>query len=144
MLDYEYINVLAEILLDETCSEKERKLRFELVKKIQGRAQYYLERGFLPQVVEAFFSEKMEGISKVFTQKDAEDVTIREFCTVSSFPKSRVTCANSWNRLERSIQSSGWTIHTTIGIKYRRLFPAINADILWQAYMRNIRMTSWM
>ena len=29
-------------------------------------------------------------------------------------------------------------------IKYRRLFPAINADILWQAYMRNIRMTSWM
>ena len=30
MLDYEYINVLAEILLDETCSEKERKLRFEL------------------------------------------------------------------------------------------------------------------
>lgn len=56
MLDYEYINVLAEILLDETCSEKERKLRFELVKKIQGRAQYYLERGFLPQVVEAFFA----------------------------------------------------------------------------------------
>lgn len=41
MLDYEYINVLAEILLDETCSEKERKLRFEFVKKIQGRAQYY-------------------------------------------------------------------------------------------------------
>ena len=72
MLDYEYINVLAEILLDETCSEKERKLRFELVKKIQGRAQYYLERGFLSQVVEAFFAEKMEGISKVFTQKDAE------------------------------------------------------------------------
>lgn len=58
--------------------------------------------------------------------------------------KSRVTCANSWNRLERSIQSSGWTIHTTIGIKYRRLFPAINADILWQGYMRNIRMISWM
>lgn len=58
MLDYEYINVLADILLDETCSEKERKLRFELVKKIQGRAQYYLERGFLPQVVEAFFAEK--------------------------------------------------------------------------------------
>lgn len=58
MLDYEYINVLAEILLDETCSEKERKLRFELVKKIQGRAQYYLERGFLPQVVEAFFFRK--------------------------------------------------------------------------------------
>lgn len=26
MLDYEYINVLADILLDETCSEKERKL----------------------------------------------------------------------------------------------------------------------
>ena len=58
MLDYEYINVLADILLDETCSEKERKLRFELVKKIQGRAQYYLERGFLPQVVEAFFCGK--------------------------------------------------------------------------------------
>ena len=35
MLDYEYINVLAEILLDETCSEKVRKLRFEIVKKIQ-------------------------------------------------------------------------------------------------------------
>lgn len=58
MLDYEYINVLAEILLDETCSEKERKLRFELVKKIQGRAQYYLERGFLPQVVGGFFFGK--------------------------------------------------------------------------------------
>ena len=75
MLDYEYINVLADILLDETCSEKERKLRFELVKKIQGRAQYYLERGFLPQVVEAFFAEKMEGISKVFTQKDAHSAS---------------------------------------------------------------------
>lgn len=89
-------------------------------------------------------SQIQKQANTAFTQKDAEDVTIREFCTVSSFPKSRVTCANSWNRLERSIQSSGWTIHTTIGIKYRRLFPAINADILWQAYMRNIRMTSWM
>ena len=29
-------------------------------------------------------------------------------------------------------------------IRLGRLFPAINADILWQAYMRNIRMTSWM
>lgn len=51
MLDYEYINVLADILLDETCSEKERKLRFELVKKIQGRAQYYFvmaAQSFLP------------------------------------------------------------------------------------------------
>ncbi|WP_278308707.1 hypothetical protein [Mediterraneibacter massiliensis] len=33
MLDYEYINALADILLDETCGEKERKLRFELAKK---------------------------------------------------------------------------------------------------------------
>lgn len=89
-------------------------------------------------------SQIKKQVNTAFMQKDAEGVTIREFCTVSSFPKSRVTCANSWNRLERSIQSSGWTIHTTIGIKYRRLFPAINADILWQAYMRNIRMTSWM
>ena len=28
--------------------------------------------------------------------------------------------------------------------KVQAAFPAINADILWQAYMRNIRMTSWM
>lgn len=69
MLDYEYINVLADILLDETCSEKERKLRFELVKKIQGRAQYYLERGFLPQVVEAFFAEKWKVYQKCLRKK---------------------------------------------------------------------------
>ena len=54
---------------DTLTKEMEEQL---FVKKIQGRAQYYLERGFLPQVVEAFFAEKMEGISKVFTQKDAE------------------------------------------------------------------------
>lgn len=69
MLDYEYINVLAEILLDETCSEKERKLRFELVKKIQGRVQYYLERGFLPQVVEAFLRKKWKVYQKCLRKK---------------------------------------------------------------------------
>ena len=87
-------------------------------------------------------TDRKPNISQI--QKTGEHCIYAKRCGGCDYQGILYSQQLSWNRLERSIQSSGWTIHTTIGIKYRRLFPAINADILWQAYMRNIRMTSWM
>jgi len=55
MLDFEYAKALAEVVLDTTCSEKEREVRLECLTQIFGRANAYLKKGFLPDVVEAFF-----------------------------------------------------------------------------------------
>lgn len=68
MLDFEYAKALAEVVLDTTCSEKEREVRLECSTQIFGRANAYLKKGFLPDVVEAFFCAKNErfatGIDK--------------------------------------------------------------------------------
>lgn len=57
MLDFEYAKALAEVVLDTTCSEKEREVRLECSTQIFGRANAYLKKGFLPDVVEAFLCE---------------------------------------------------------------------------------------
>ena len=66
MLDFEYAKALAEVVLDTTCSEKEREVRLECLTQIFGRANAYLKKGFLPDVVEAFFVRKRfaTGIDK--------------------------------------------------------------------------------
>lgn len=58
MLDYEYINALADILLDETCSEKERKLRFELVKKNTRKSAILFRKGLHTTSGRGFFCGK--------------------------------------------------------------------------------------
>lgn len=73
MLNFEYAKVLAEVVLDTTCSEKERELRLECLTKTFGRAKAYLKKGFLPDVVEAFFVRKMNGLPLVSTKQDTQD-----------------------------------------------------------------------
>ena len=60
-------------MLDTTCSEKEREVRLECLTQIFGRANAYLKKGFLPDVVEAFFVRKMEGLPLVSTKQDMQD-----------------------------------------------------------------------
>ena len=50
MLDFEYAKALAEVVLDTTCSKKEREVRLECLTQIFGRANAYLKKGFLPDV----------------------------------------------------------------------------------------------
>lgn len=73
MLDFEYAKALAEVVLDTTCSKKEREVRLECLTQIFGRANAYLKKGFLPDVVEAFFVRKMEGLPLVSTKQDMQD-----------------------------------------------------------------------
>ena len=73
MLDFEYAKALAEVVLDTTCSEKEREVRLECLTQIFGRANAYLKKGFLPDVVEAFFVRKMKGLPLVSTKQDMQD-----------------------------------------------------------------------
>lgn len=47
MLDFEYAKALAEVVLDTTCSKKEREVRLECLTQIFGRANAYLKKGFL-------------------------------------------------------------------------------------------------
>lgn len=54
MLDFEYAKALTEVVLDTTCSEKEREVRLECLTKIFGRANAYLKKGFLPDVTKHF------------------------------------------------------------------------------------------
>ena len=46
MLDFEYAKALAEVVLDTTCSKKEREVRLECLTQIFGRANAYLKKGF--------------------------------------------------------------------------------------------------
>ena len=69
MLDFEYAKALEEVVLDTTCSEKEREVRLECSTQIFGRANAYLKKGFLPDVVEAFFVRKMKGLPLVSTKQ---------------------------------------------------------------------------
>ena len=73
MLDFEYAKALVEVVLDTTCSEKEREVRLECLTQIFGRANAYLKKGFLPDVVEAFFVRKMKGLPLVSTKQDMQD-----------------------------------------------------------------------
>ena len=73
MLDFEYAKALAEVVLDTTCSEKEREVRLECLTQIFGRANAYLKKGFLPDVVEAFFVRKMKGLPLVSAKQDMQD-----------------------------------------------------------------------
>ena len=77
MLDFEYAKALAEVVLDTTCSEKEREVRLECLTQIFVRANAYLKKGFLPDVVEAFFVRKMEGLPLVSTKQDLQLVIFR-------------------------------------------------------------------
>ena len=90
MLDFEYAKALAEVVLDTTCSEKEREVRLECLTQIFGRANAYLKKGFLPDVVEAFFVRKMEGLPLVSTKQDFLKVITPHYFggkfTVSSIP----------------------------------------------------------
>ena len=45
MLDFEYAKALAEVVLDTTCSEKEREVRLECLTQIFVRANAYLKKG---------------------------------------------------------------------------------------------------
>ena len=73
MLDFEYAKALVEVVLDATSDESEKELRLDCLIQIFGRANTYLKKGFLPDVVEAFFVRKMEGLPLVSTKQDMQD-----------------------------------------------------------------------
>ena len=58
MLDFEYAKALVEVVLDATSDESAKELRLDCLIQIFGRANTYLKKGFLPDVVEAFLYEK--------------------------------------------------------------------------------------
>lgn len=68
MLDFEYAKALAEVVLDTTCSEKEREVRLECLTQIFGRANAYLKKRLLTRCGRGFFCAKNErfatGIDK--------------------------------------------------------------------------------
>lgn len=73
MLDFEYAKALAEVVLDSTSSENERELRLGCLIQIYGRANTYLKKGFLPNVVEAFFMQKLKSLPLVSTKSNMQD-----------------------------------------------------------------------
>lgn len=71
-MEYEYIKCMTELLFDEDCDNKIRILRFEALQYVYARAQDFLHKGFLPELVEAFFIKKIGMIPEITTQKKAE------------------------------------------------------------------------
>lgn len=72
MIDYEYVKCLGDIFLDVGLSEKERTYRFQALQNTYGKANAFLKKGFLPELVEAFFVRKVQKLSEVHTKKDME------------------------------------------------------------------------
>ena len=64
MIDYEYVKCLGDIFLDVGLSEKERTYRFQALQNTYGKANAFLKKGFLPELVEAFFVRKVQKLSE--------------------------------------------------------------------------------
>ena len=73
MLDFEYAKALVEVVLDATSDESEKELRLDCLIQIFGRANAYLKKGFLPDVVEAFFVRKIKSLPLVSTKSNMKD-----------------------------------------------------------------------
>lgn len=71
-MEYEYAKCMAELFLDEGCNEKIRNLRFEALQYVYVRAQDYLQKGFLPELVEAFFVKKIGMIPQISSKNEKE------------------------------------------------------------------------
>lgn len=71
-MEYEYIKCMTELLLGEACKEKVIAIRFEALQFTHAVAQGYLKKGFLPELVEAFFVQKIGFISDITYRKDLE------------------------------------------------------------------------
>lgn len=73
MLDFEYAKALVEVVLDATSDESAKELRLDCLIQIFGRANTYLKKGFLPDVVEAFFVRKIKSLPLVSTKSNMKD-----------------------------------------------------------------------
>lgn len=72
MIGLEFMRCLGELLLEEDLPDKVRSYRFQALQNTYEKATCFLEKGFLPELVEAFFVQKVKKLSDVQTKNDME------------------------------------------------------------------------
>ncbi|BDF35902.1 hypothetical protein CE91St62_39630 [Lachnospiraceae bacterium] len=72
MMDYE--SARKYIAEDTGCRDAVLKLRLQALQQFYQRADGYLKKGFLPELVEAFFDKKVEMLKEVSTKSDMKEL----------------------------------------------------------------------
>lgn len=69
-----YAECIADILLDESDNVDVIGLRFDAIRTLFSRAQQYAKKGFLPELVETFFTKKSQMILKAETKTEITEI----------------------------------------------------------------------
>ena len=69
MIGLEFMRCLGELLLEEDLPDKVRSYRFQALQNTYEKATCFLEKGFLPELVEAFFCPKSKETIRCSNQE---------------------------------------------------------------------------
>jgi len=76
MPEYELllIKLFADIIVDETISDKVRELRFEALQKLRGQLNYYKNLGYMESLINGIAEKRSTKILKATTKTEMEKV----------------------------------------------------------------------
>lgn len=74
MIDLEYAEYLAEILLSEEEKEEVKDGRFEAMVRLRNYAGYFENQGFLSELIEKMFCKKAEFIMEASTKQEIDEI----------------------------------------------------------------------
>lgn len=74
MTDLQYAKYLAELMTDDTLTEKLFCMRFTSIQKLRGMVSEFEEEGFLSELVEAVFCKKADFIMNANTKEAMEKI----------------------------------------------------------------------
>lgn len=74
MLDFKFAECITTIILDESENTDVIGMRFDAIRNLYGLAQKYAKRGFLSELVEAFFVKKSQMIMKAETKTEIKKI----------------------------------------------------------------------
>lgn len=74
MLDYKFVTAITCTILDESLSEKVRKLRVEGYRSLLSIILSYRQEGFLPNLIETVWDKKAAFISEATTKTEITEI----------------------------------------------------------------------
>lgn len=74
MIDFAYMNCIADLIADAELTEKIFWLRFEAFRKLRRIATVYEEDGFKAELVEAVFGKKAKYLMEATTKKETASI----------------------------------------------------------------------
>lgn len=74
MIELKFAECIAELIVDEQGREDVIGMRFDAIRTLYGTARKYADRGFLSELVEAFFVKKSQMIMKAKSMAEIKKI----------------------------------------------------------------------